>query len=224
MNFLELCVRTRELAGIAGSGPSTTVAQTGELLRVVHWVQSSWIDIQNLHRNWNFLYKDFSFSTVQGQGEYAPTQIGASDLKVYDMTTLRCQETAKGYVDRQFMDEWDFFDFRDTYRYTTLNPGRPIRFAVDPKDKSLWMDGIPDSVGYTITGRYWSKPVPLVADTDIPAMPEDFHMLIPYWALSMYAGYEAASEAKQEANERKPPLLSALRNDQLPDLLVGGPM
>lgn len=224
MNFLELCQRTRELAGISGVGPSSTQAQSGEMLRVVHWVQSSWIDIQNLHKNWNFLYKDFSFSTTEGKGEYTPLEMGAQYLRMMDEATLRCYRTDMGILNRQFMDRWEFSAFRDTYRYNTLVQNRPTRFAVDPKDKSLWVASIPDASPYTIEGRYWSRPVALANDSDVPAMPDEYHMLIPYWALSKYAGLEAAPEAKAEAEQNKTPLLSALRNDQLPEMTLGGSM
>lgn len=221
MTFLELCQSTRELAGIAGTGPSTTVGQSGEMLRLVNWVKKSWVDIQNLHQSWNFLLADLSFTTTAGKGDYSLAEIGASDLKRLDKTSLRCQMTSMGYANRQFMEEWDWIDFRDMYRFNNLVQGRPIRFSVDPKDKALCLAAIPDAGGYTITGRYWTRPVTLAADADVPAMPEQFHMLIVYWALSKYAGYESAAEVKQEAAENVARLRSALEIDQLPDITIG---
>ncbi len=219
MDFLALCKRTRELAGIAGTGPSTVIGQTGELGRLVNWVAKSWIDIQNLHKTWNFLITDLSFDTVAHQGDYTLAQMGASTLRQLDRDSLRCQTTS--IADRQFLDPWDWVDFRDVYRFNHLTEGRPIRFAVDPKNKSLCLAAVPDGV-YTITGRYYSKPVELVYDADTPAMPDEYHMLIVYWALSKYAGYESAPEAKAEAVENNSKLLSALVADQLPDITVGG--
>lgn len=222
MTFLEICQRTRELAGIAGTGPSTTIGQSGELLRLVHWVQSSWIDIQNLHKSWNFLLNDLSFETTAGKGDYTLANIGAPNLRLLDSSSLRCQQTSMGYVNRQYMEAWDWHQFRDTYRFNNLVQARPIRFAVDPKDKSLSLASIPDAGGYTITGRYWSKPVALTLDADVPSMPDEFHDLIMYMALSKYAGYEAASEVKSEALENKSRLLAALEADQLPDMYLEG--
>lgn len=219
--FLELCQSTRELAGIAGTGPSTTIAQTGELKRLVNWVAQSWIDIQNLHKSWNFLIADLSFTTVASQGDYTLANMNASDLRTLDKTTLRCQQTAMGISNRQFMEPWDYTSFRDLYRFNNLVEGRPIRFAVDPANKSLMLAAIPDATGYTITGKYWKKPVALALDADTPAIPSEYHMLIVYWALSKYAGYEAAMEVKQEAMENKFKLLAALEADQLPDMHLG---
>ena len=221
-NFLQLCQATRELAGLAGTGPTTTVAQTGELKRLVNWVAQSWIDIQNLHKTWNFLITDLSFTTTASKGDYTLAEMLASDLRMLDESSLRCQQTSLGYQNRQFMDPWDWVHFRDLYRFNNLVEGRPTRFAVDPQTKSLSLASIPDAAGYTITGRYWKKPVALVADTDTPIISSEYHMLIVYWALSKYAGYEAAMEVKQEAGENRAKLLSALENDQLPPMEVGG--
>ena len=221
-DFLTICQRTRELAGIGGTGPTTTVAQTGEMLRLVNWVKQSWLDIQNLQQTWNFMLTDLSFTTVNGQGDYTLANMNAPTLRKLDAESLRCEQTDLGYQNRQFLEHWDWIQFRDMYRFNTLTPGRPVRFAVDPQDKSVALAAIPDAAGYTITGRYWTQPVALVNDTDVPAMPEQFHMLIAYWALSKYAGFEAAGEVKTEAMENKAALLNALSVDQLPDVMLGG--
>lgn len=221
MTFLEICQRTRELSGITGNGPTSTVNQSGEMLRVVNWVKQSWLDIQALHQTWNFLVRDLSFTTVQSQGDYTLAQANAADLGKLDMHSLRCQQTDMGYQNRQFMEEWDWVNFRDMYRFNNLIEGRPIRFSVDPANKNICLAAIPDARGYTITGRYWARPVALTMDNQEPAIPEQHHMVIAYWALSKYAGYEAAPEAKQEANENKPRMMSALEADQLPMMSIG---
>ncbi len=106
MDFLALCKRTRELAGIAGTGPATVVGQVGELGRLVNWVAKSWIDIQNLHKTWNFLITDLSFQTVASQGDYTLSDMSASTLRQLDMDSLRCQTVS--IADRQFMEPWDW--------------------------------------------------------------------------------------------------------------------
>ena len=219
--YLELCQMTRELAGIPGTGPSTVVGQTGEMKRLVNWVAKSWLDIQNLHQSWGFLIKDLSFTTVASQGDYTLTNMGATDLRSLDQESLRCHQTSLGYTNKQYMERWDWQPFRDLYRFNNLVEGRPIRFSVDPANKNLCLAAIPDSVGYTITGRYRKQPVTLTADADVPDIPYAYHMLIVYWALSKYAGYEAAAEVKQEATENIHHLLPALEHDQLPPIELG---
>jgi len=221
VNNLELCQSLRELAGIRGTGPSTVVGQTGEMLRVVNWIKKSWVDIQNLHKSWTFLINDLAFTTAASKGDYTLADMNASNLRQLDLKSLRCEITSMGFRNRQFMEDWDWDQFRNLYRFNNLTEGRPIRFSVDPKDRSLCLAAIPDATGYTITGRYWSKPIEFTADADVPAIPEQYHMLIVYWALSKYAGYESAPEAKQEALENKARMLSALEADQLPDVEIG---
>lgn len=220
MTYLELCQSVRELAGIRGTGPTSVVSQTGEMLRVVNWVSKSWLDIQNLHKSWSFLIKDFSFTTTASKGDYSLSDMSLTDLRVIDKDSLRCEVTASGFQNRQFMEPWDWDAFRNLYRFNNLVEGRPIRFAVDPKDKTMCLAMIPDSIGYTITGRYYKRPVVLSADSDTPEIPSEYHMLIVYWALSKYAGYEAATEVKQEALENKGRLLAALESDMLPDMTL----
>lgn len=220
MTYIELCRQVRELAGITGTGPASTVGQSGELLRVVNWVKSSWVDIQNIHTSWNFLLEDLSFTTVAAQGDYTPAQMGASNLRKLDVESMRCH-TQPDLSDQQYLYSNDWAAFRDVYRYNRQTSGRPIQFAVEPRTKSVCLAAIPDGA-YTVTGRYWSKPVELAADGDAPAMPSEFHMLIVYWALSKYAGYEAAPEVKQEAESNRARILASLEADQLPGICLEG--
>ena len=71
LNFLQLCQKLRQEAGISGSGPLTTVNQTGELYRVVDWVQQSYNDIQEKHDDWNFLRFTFNLPLTIGQSVYS---------------------------------------------------------------------------------------------------------------------------------------------------------
>ena len=64
MNFLDLAKRLRMEAGIAGTGPDTTVGQAGELGRIVTWIGEAYEDIQNKRNDWGFLRQGFSFNTL----------------------------------------------------------------------------------------------------------------------------------------------------------------
>lgn len=67
--------------------------------------------------------------------------------------------------------------------------GVPRAYAIDGANLHLWPT--PDSV-YTLELRYWALPSPLVADTDTPSLPSDFHDLLVYWALKR--GYAAEDD------------------------------
>lgn len=220
MTFVELVDRLRELAGVSGT-VLTVAGVSGEYRRLVNWTASAWMDIQNLHSSWHFLREDLSFTTTVGQTDYTLAQMHAQYLKQLDVDTIRIEQTSVGMSDRQDMVSMDYRTFRDTYRFNVLQTGRPTNFAQNPKTRGVLLSHSPD-VEYTITGEYWRSPILLTSNYDVPALPEEFHMLIPYWALSKYAGFESAPEAKQEAIENVSRILSSLENNQLPDIELAG--
>lgn len=219
--FLELCQRTRELAGISGVGPTSVTSQNGENLRIVNWTRQAWVDIQNRYDHWAFMRKALSFQTIPGQQIYTPADMNAPDLRGVSMTdTVRCFLTATGKGDEQYMVPWDWPSFNDTYLYGLQVPARPVVYAVRPEDKAMAFGSIPDQV-YTIQGVYYTRAVKLMANGDIPALPEQYDEIIPYRAIMKYAGYEAAPEVKLEARENYSQLLAQLAADQLPMLCAG---
>jgi len=86
MDFLQLVQRTRRECGVAGSGPSTTASQTGELAKLVEWVQQSWVEIQEEQPDWGFLRNPVSFLT-----QYGTTQVEGDTVKagqVYELVSV----------------------------------------------------------------------------------------------------------------------------------------
>lgn len=97
------------------------------------------------------------------------------------------------------------------YRYMLYPPyeGEPVGYQL--AGDALRVIPKPDKA-YTVTLRYAYEPPPLVADTDVPLLPERYHYLLilygTFWALRkdgdpMYAAYqqEYASAKSQFANE-----------------------
>ena len=76
MDFRDLCQKTTMRCSIGdadGSIPTSVVGQTGELARVVDWVQDAWNDIQTKHNTWQWMRSKFTVNTVADQQAYAPT-------------------------------------------------------------------------------------------------------------------------------------------------------
>ena len=86
MTFLQLVQRTRRECGIAGSGPTTTVNQSGEMARLVDWVQQSWVEIQEEQPDWDFLRNQVSFLTQHGTAQGAGDSVIAGN--VYELVTV----------------------------------------------------------------------------------------------------------------------------------------
>ena len=222
MTYLELVNSLVELADISNAPLATVQSQTGINLRAKNWVKQAWIDIQNLHADWTFLRQDLSFVSSASQS-YTLADMGATNLRKFDMESLRIYLTASGVSDEQYVIPQEWENFRNIYLYGARQTGRPNTFAIDPATKSLYFSSAPGT-GYTTTGYYWRTPVTLSADADEPAMPDEFHMAIVYRALMKYAGFESAPEAKMEAVENYSALMSALEMDQLPAIGMAGPL
>jgi hypothetical protein len=90
LNFLQLAQKLRQEAGIAGTGPSTTAGQVGELGRVVDWINQAYIDIQEKHDDWNFLRFEFSLPLTIGQAIYPRNINGtnSSDTTSYPLSNI----------------------------------------------------------------------------------------------------------------------------------------
>ena len=217
MTRLELCQRLRsECVGVSGSGPTSTLNQSGDMLRVVNWIDSAYEDIQNLDPRWNFLRKTFSFNTVAAQQGYTQTQAGAADQGTWKLDHVKSYLTSEGSAGEIIMSAPDWESFYQVYMLgaTRTQTGRPLVVTEKP-DRSLALWPIPDAI-YTVTGEYWRAPHQMTADAHVPILPEQFHMLIVWRALVFYAGHAAAPETFTVGQAEHKRLLSMLRRHQLP--------
>lgn len=218
MNFLQLAQRLRIEAGASGSGPTTVINQTGELQRLVTWINAAWVDIQNERLDWDWLRASFSFDTIQAQATYTPAQCNITDFGAWAEQTFRSYVTSVGYGSEFFLASIPYDKWRNNYQYGALRTtyARPVEFAVKP-DKSICLGPVPTS-GYTIIGDYFRAPTELALDADIPALPTKYHMAIVYRALMYYGMYESAPDAVQRGQVEFDKLMRRVRNDQLPEI------
>lgn len=228
MNFLQLVQRLRKECGVSSNGPTSVVGQTGTSDLLVSWINSAWVEIQGLHDNWDFMRAPFSFEAVENVGDYttsgaAGVGAGIPDLRYWHTETLRAQKTAYGISDVQWLVQWEYQVFRDTYRFGLQTNGRPVVFAVSPMGKALMLGSIPDAT-YTITGEYQKLPSELVANEDVPNMPEHLHMAIVYKAMQSYGMFEAAPEVVGRAETGYTRLINQLEREDLPEVYLGDPL
>lgn len=221
MTNIELCQRLRQEAGIAGSGPSTVVSQSGELERVVSWINSAYEDIQNIRATWRFLQESFTFSTIDGTQNYTPSDVSLSDLSAWktDCFTLYSSES-----DEQDLTYLLWKNFKRTYIFGANRSvsTRPTMFTVKPDNSvSLW--AIPDAV-YTVTGEYYKKAQSMSANDDEPLIPSQFHMIIVWKALMLYGAYSGASDVYTHGEREYKNYLRKLEADQLPKITFGEPL
>lgn len=230
MNFLQLTQRLRQECGVAGTGPVTTAGQIGQAKKLVDWINTAWLEIQGLHNTWNWMRKPFSWVTVAGTGDYLPSALTntltgqpMTDLRYWYKDTFRAQRQSIGVQDEQWLVEWEYNVFRNTYRFNVQVNGRPVVFAENPQGKAILLGQKPDDV-YIITGEYQKRAYSLALDADVPDIPEEYHMMLVYKAMQYYGLFEAASEVLQRGQLQYQALLTQLEREQLQEVYLGNPL
>lgn len=220
VNFLDLVQRLSFEAGLAGSGPTTTVNASGQTADLCNWINQANIDIETKHPDWDFkrVTPGTSFATVAGQMIYTPTQAGVSaGVSAWAKHTFRVYNTVAGFPSEIRMTHWEYDDWRDAFQISSLRTGQviPVNFTVLP-NLSLGLQC--PAAGYTVSADYYAIPVGFTADADIPAIPNRFIMLIVWEALKAYALFESAPEVMTRAEKEYNKLMTRLENSFLPQI------
>lgn len=225
MNRLQLVQKLRQRTGGAGSGPTSTVGQSGEALDYVDWIDEAWLQLQAEEQDWHWMRKDASFQTVSGQIAYAATTIAPDWARWHVSDSWRLFTTAIGRRDEGFLTPWEFQTWRDSFDFGLQSTllGRPTVFAVRPGDHAIVL-GMTPNAAYTVTGQYQAAPIAMTADSDVPGLPTRFHMLIVYKAMMLYGSHEAAPEVYAAGKGEGDKMMAALRLDQLDTIAYGPPL
>lgn len=223
MTFLQLVQRLRQECGVSGTAPTTTVGQSGEIARLVNWINQAWYDIQSMHEDWLFMRGNVSFNTVDGTQTYTATAAGITSLGNFKRDSFRAYPTGAPESER-FLLYIPYDQFRNFYLFggNRTVEGPPVAFTISP-DKDLLFGPIPDAV-YNINGEYFQKPALFTADSDEPTIPAQFQMVIVYKAMQFYGQYEAAPEVYAAGMEHYGRMMARLQIDQLPSIEFGGPL
>jgi len=221
---LQLAQQLRQEARINGTGPTTTLSQTGEYKKCVDWNDYAYNDIQNEYETWKFLRKEFTASLTSGTSEYTPTAAGVTNHKKWITDDTRCYLTADGVATEQeiFYVPWDEFKRSYLFGSARSQTGRPVQYSIKP-DNSIVFWPIPDDT-YTVIGEYCRTNYVMTANSDVPAFPADFHLVVMWRALVFY-GNDYVDESKlYQATDEYKKLMSKLRFDQLPRIGWGCPL
>jgi hypothetical protein len=221
VNFLSLCQRLRQEAGLSGTGPASVLSQTGEMKRIVDWVSSAYEDIQNMHETWKFLRTDFSFSTIASTQDYTPTAVSLTSFASWVKNDIRIYSSVE---DEYPLEYYPWAIFREAYYFGThrTTTGRPTVCTVRPNNAlTLWQ--IPDAI-YTVNGEYYKTADIMTANASIPLIPTRFQMIIVWKALTYYGAYAAADEKYAHGDKEYKKLLALLEFDQLEDMTFGEPL
>ena len=222
MTFLELCQRLVGKTDISGSITAVT-GQRGDMANVVNWVNEAWYDIQMLNPNWKWMRYEFSFQTSADRHDYPVADTNATRFRHWHRDTLRIQNTATGASDNKGLDEETWPNFRAQYLFGVQSPASPTVFAVRPRDSALFIGPTPNDA-FTVFGEYQRMPYYLVDATDVPDMPEEYHLLIVHAARKKYAYAENAPEVLAEASADYNRVYDTLVMTQLDEFTGAGPL
>ena len=227
--FLQLVQRLSIEAGASGVGPQTTLNQVGEYGRMVNWINAAWMDIQCLHQDWDWMRTSATVPTVTGQANYPLSQmydingnLGITNFGEWDKITGRNYANAQGIVSEVFMDWIPYEEWRDMYLYGALREtqSRPIVWSIMPRDHSINLGPVP-IVGYTFEVDYFQAPAPMVNDTDIPSLPQQWQLAIVYRAMMFYGKYEKDSQLIADNKLDYDKIMRQAMADRLPMVSFG---
>jgi hypothetical protein len=185
LKFIDMCQRLRQDAGIAGTGPTTVVAQTGELARLVSWIATAYTNICAQHTNWRFLRSAFSVNTVTDQEAYLATActdtevgalIGSATVGAFGSWAIDSEypwwiyRLSDGTSTRNYFWNLDHASFRDRYDLRPPNHNKPFEYAIRPRDNAILVGPKPDGV-YVLQGEYYRVAPPLAVDGRYPVVP-----------------------------------------------------
>lgn len=223
--YLQICqMAARESGTISGTQPTTTVSQTGRLLKFVNWVDIAYRQIQTMRR-WLWMRAEFSAEASASTTRYTPASFSLTRLSqwITESDSMTCYLTATGVSDEQVMAYMPWKTWRRTYERGTQTEARPTHFTVSPANE-LCIGPVPDAA-YTIRGEYWKNPDTLSGDADIPELPTQFHDLIAWKALILMQEHDEAQLNIAIANRRYRELLSDMMREQLPvQMVAAGPL
>jgi hypothetical protein len=237
--FLQLANSLLIESGTSGVAQGTVVNATGEWLRLCDWIADSYVELQMDRDDWLWMEKDVVFDTIIGQQSYpfattifsTPATTGLADFRRWKLSDSSGQSSFRLYLKSAGVNNETYLDasmnynqFRDYYIFGAKRntPARPIAITPAP-DKSLLL-GLPPNDIYTVNGKYYSAPIMMSLDADIPAIPAMYHPLIMYMALEKYALYESAPEVLATAKKFQNLYRVALENEQLEEIQMPDPL
>ena len=212
--FLELCRDMARDVGIPGSGPSSVTATTlsEEENAVIRYVKKADVDIQSRWFDWDFLWSEAGISTISGTSTLTSTNTGfPAALGNWKVDSFVWEKATDDYL---VLDHMFWNEYRDTYKYGTVDSNDPEVYSIKP-DNNIDLYPTPDAIK-TISVEYWQTPTEMSVDASESPIPARFHKIIIARAKIYYAENEDAPEVLEGALTEFEDLLDKLEADQLP--------
>jgi hypothetical protein len=209
-------------SGRSGVSIATVTGNTGESQMICDWTADQWRNLQMEPFNWRWMRQTTVGQLVLNTYDHTPLSLGASGFERWVPETDDYKVTA--YEASNTANEWKltytpYEQFRAQYLVGSPVSGPPQFWAIAPTGDFL-VGPKPDLSTYFVRADYFIQPTELTVDGDVPAMPQQFHMLIVWRAVMQAAGFDAAPETYQRAQDNADLLHSQLVTNQGSQILI----
>lgn len=216
MNNLQIVQRLHRESGRSTAPPTSITAATVSQLRLFDAVNDFWKDLQlERSKDWKWMRQPLTATLTPGVARYTGAALGAVNFSRWrpeaDDYYVRCSPPGSAVAWWQ-VEQMTLDAFKQARYDVLVNSSTPVAFTID-NDQTLWLWPQP-AAAYGIKIDAISKPIDLVADTDVPGMPDEFHMLLVWGALLTIAITDAAPEVMQKAQMHHDMLRQRLVLDQ----------
>jgi len=198
-------------ANTGGTVPDTVLSQKGQLWNAVNWIKQAENNINLMWADWRFLATDYE-ETLTLSSTAVPAHSGTETVNKWDRTSFWIDLTQTSSGQLEWM-EWS--KFRAMLLPGSAGAGNGKPSTITQKRNGDLLLNTPCDTAYTLTAEFWKEPVLLSANTDLPAMPAQFHRIIICEAAIKYGNKEAAGEVIQGMEAEYIYLLDKLEGDQL---------
>lgn len=197
MNYLSLCQMVSSQSGtVSGDAqPTTTVRQSGRLLKIVGWTSTAWKDLQNLHNDWLWMWSEWTGPVTAGAPRYTPASwnIARFGHWITKAETVTIYDTALGPIDEGCLRFIEWEEYRRRYTRGVQVAGRPREYSISPADEFCF-GPIPDK-SYTAKGEFQKNAQILGStndpDNEVPELPDSgLHTVIAWKALILLGQYD----------------------------------
>jgi len=243
MDYLTLVKRLATETGAELSSKITSVLtvpptsygeSTEHILRMTQWITQAWLEIQNDQPNWEFMIATEQVALLQGQTSYDIRQAveDATGTDQYDGIRPFVANVDHRYIwvvdgstsplvkqPMYYVPPEHFYGDRDRY---ISEKGQPYWYSLQP-DGCLSIEAAPPDNNWNIEFEYRLLPQTLGADSDTPTgLPDKFHMLIVYWAMVEYAGFDESDRQYKRAFKSYRRMLNKLRIEKTREFTMPG--
>lgn len=201
MNWQQLVARLKQETTRTGPAPAAIDSSTRDDVSLWNWISDAWVTLQTDGKNWRFLRKGCTLTTVAGQADYSFADLGLAGnfQRLWPCNDSYRPRAADASSNWALSREMGYDDFVATFAAGTAQ-GAPRAYTVTP-DRKLRIGPTPDAA-YTISIDVVA-PVQRFADPgDVPTgLPEEHQLVLVWDALKRAAIDDAAPEILARAND-----------------------